>query len=78
MTNINPNSVQGGDGGAHCTVNVLPFSDIDVENNIDITILEQSLINPSQMPDSSYEYFKNRGLHIIHINARSLAKKCQK
>ena len=64
--------------GPETALNVLPFSDIDVENNIDIPILEQSLINPSQMPDSSYECFKNRGPHIIHINARSLAKKSQK
>ena len=40
-------------------------------NNIDIN----SLINPSQMPDNAYECFKRRGLHFIHVNARSLIHK---
>ena len=38
-------------------------------------ILETSLINPSQMPDNMYDCFNRRGLHFIHINARSMFHK---
>ena len=27
------------------------------------------------MPDSAYECFRRRGIHLIHLNARSLVKK---
>ena len=44
-----------------------------INNNADI--LEQSLINPSQMPENIFDCFKRRGLHFIHINARSMFHK---
>ena len=63
-----------------CASVSLPFHDVidnsmNTESNRDLLIPEQSLTNPSKMPDSAYECFKRRGLHLIHINARSIIKK---
>ena len=62
----------------------LPFHEYNYNNpliledfiNINaINIRETSLINPSQMPDNLFDCFKRRGLHFIHINARSMFHK---
>ena len=64
-----------------CTNNMFPFSSLNDTNFADEVIDDQyycnnneinSLINPSQMPDNAYECFRRRGLHFIHVNARSL------
>ncbi|CAL4152507.1 unnamed protein product [Meganyctiphanes norvegica] len=44
-----------------------------INNNADK--LEQSLISPSQIPENKFDCFKRRGLHFIHINARSMFHK---
>ena len=48
-----------------------------LENDIidNANIQGTSLINPSQMPDNMYDCFNRRGLHFIHINARSMFHK---
>ena len=60
---------------------MFPFSSLNDTNFADEVIDDQyycnnneinSLINPSQMPDNAYECFRRRGLHFIHVNARSL------
>ena len=56
-------------------VNNLPSSLADdlVNNANDIQLT--SLIQPSEMPDNQFDCFKRRGLHFIHINARSMFHK---
>ena len=64
-----------------CVNSMFPFSSLDdtgfedeivddpyYNSNIEIN----NIINPSQMPDNAYECFRRRGLHFIHVNARSL------
>ena len=60
-----------------CLSQQLPFHTFNEDSEFDIIILEQSLINPSEMPDSAYNCFRRRGLHLIHINARSLPGKIE-
>ena len=52
------------------------YSILENANTIkNANILETSLIKPSQMPDNMYDCFNRRGLHFIHINARSIFHK---
>ncbi|CAL4218293.1 unnamed protein product, partial [Meganyctiphanes norvegica] len=43
--------------------------------NINADILEESLVKPSQLPNDKLNCFNRRGLHFIHINARSMLHK---
>ena len=56
-----------------CPLNELPFlnSDTTYEQNS----FENVTINPSTMPDDLFECLKKKGLHFVHINARSLPPK---
>ena len=44
-------------------------------NNNETNLRGTNPINPSQMPDNIFECLKRRGLHFIHINARSMFHK---
>ena len=58
-----------------CLSEELPFFTFDEHSEYDTLILEQNLTNPLQIPDSAYKCFRRRGLHLIHLNARSLVNK---
>ena len=56
-----------------CPLNELPFF------NCDTTYEQESFnnvsINPSTMPENLFERLTKKGLHFVHINARSLPPK---
>ena len=57
-----------------CISKELPFHDINVDFDLDDN--ENSNITyPSEMPDFELELFKKKGLHFIHLNARSVSNK---
>ena len=55
-----------------CLSQELPFYTFNEDSKFDTLILEQSLINPSEMPESTYNCFRTRGLHLIYINAMEM------
>lgn len=57
-----------------CLFNELPFAnyEIDIEN---IDSADTNTAVPSTIPNSIFECFKTRGLHFVHLNARSVFKK---
>ena len=51
----------------------LPFYMCDtVQTNDNENETTQTLVYPSQTQDDIFDCFKNKGLHFIHINARSM------
>ena len=64
-----------------CTSNFLPFSSLDTinfdeeSNSENIGNIQNLRLKPSELPDNHYECFKRKGLHIIHLNIRSLFPK---
>ena len=61
---------------------MLPFSSLDNINLIDEELDIETLVNkqynikkPSELEDNNFECFKRKGLHFIHLNARSLFPK---
>ena len=55
-------------------INDLPIQEETLIND-NIPTQGENLLNPSQMPDNMFECFNRRGLHFIHINARSVFHK---
>ena len=59
-----------------CLAQAMPFYMCDLIQEIDIgTETTQTLIYPSQTQDNMFDCFKEKGLHFIHINARSMFHK---
>ena len=52
---------------------ILEQSNINENTNSDIP--ENSLINPSEAPDDFFDCLKGKGMHFVHINARSMLHK---
>ena len=59
-----------------CLASEMPFfnSEFDL-NDINHDHITQVTSNPSTMPDNIFECFKSKGLHFVHVNARSLYPK---
>ena len=56
-----------------CLVYEMPFADCDISELFDCTkSIKNNVIRPSQISDDKFECFKSKGLHFIHINARSI------
>ncbi|CAL4133812.1 unnamed protein product, partial [Meganyctiphanes norvegica] len=57
----------------------LPFHDCDENGDIAAVLSDENNNNnnvtPSEAPDDIFDIFKNKGLHFIHINARSMFNK---
>ena len=59
-----------------CLAQAMPFYNCDLIQDTDIdNETTQTLIYPSQTQDNMLDCFKAKGLHFIHINARSIFHK---
>ena len=59
-----------------CSCNSLPFANIDIHNEyFETQTLNTNTVVPSQVPKQFFECFKKKGLHFIHLNARSMYNK---
>ena len=59
-----------------CLAQAMPFYMCDLIQETDIgNETTQTLIYPSQTQDNMFDCFKEKGLHFIHINARSMFHK---
>ena len=58
-----------------CLFNELPFGNIDISIEIYDNVNNNSVVMPSKVPTNIFDCFKNKGLHFIHMNARSVFNK---
>ena len=58
-----------------CLFNELPFYNIDISNESYGNVSDNNIPVPSRVPTNAFDCFKNKGLHLIHINARSMYNK---
>ena len=59
-----------------CAFNELPFADVDIfKEHVSTHRIITNTIVPSQAPNNVFECFKKKGLHFIHLNARSMSNK---
>ena len=59
-----------------CLLYEMPFAECDISEIFDCTrSIKNNIIRPSKISEDKFKCFKSKGLHFIHVNARSMFHK---